>query len=1065
MLRRKPERPVPAACDALERRLLLATYSGVVFHDHNANGVRDVPNDEGIPNRRVYVDLNQDGNWDDIGRDPEPADLTDAAGAWSITFTPTSGFRVRHVVGIRDERPTAPAGGFVQYFNIGGAYRPAVDPLFGIAFDASISGVVFHDINGNRYRDPTESGIQGRQVFLDEDHDEVFDAGEPTRTTDAAGGFSFTGLAPGNYKVVQVVPPEPWHDTTGLWYAPTLSSGEHYSQDLGAAQFGAVWGHSYEDVNGNGQRDPSEPRLEGRYYNDRGNNAEFDSAFDHSSIAVNGEYRLPKLLRAGAVMIRPVLSSLPGYIATAPAAQGRVVIVLSDQVVQNIDFGWSRPAGVQGRVFHDADADGVQDAGETGLGDRTVYLDVNGNGVHDAYTRTFPSISPRIFGDIPLPVFGTGGRIVDVNVRSDFNTSGNGSKSLAIIAPDGTAVTLYSGNAVAEAVRSILFDDEATAPFDIETALDGRTYRPQNPLSAFDGRAADGDWILRTVSGSVGEWDLVLTIEEPFAVSAADGGYAVTGAAAGPYAVRLAPVPLWRQTTPAAADAQLRALRSGQSVAGPDFGHTQLNLITGKVFADADGDGLWDAGEAGLPDSTVFLDSNDDGVVNSAVSTAASADVPKPLTDNSMTASTLNVAGLVGFVFDVDVRLDVTHPFDEDLDVALVGPSGRRVALFNDVGSNGDHFTNTVLDDEAATAIASGAAPFAGRFRPAQPLSAFDGEDPNGAWTLEVTDDSMGFTGTLNAWSLTIAHGEHRTTSGADGTYQFLGVPPSRYIVRQLPRAGWGRGAAPAAGFHDLVVGTGGDFRAKDFANVRLPTAVAGRWVFYDRDDADGSIATDKQALLPGQAASFSNVTPDDRGITGVMLDVALLPPASALTPADFELHAGNGSTWRALPSAPGVQVRPGAGASGADRVTLTLPDGTVRNTWLRVTFKANANTGLAAPDVLYFGNLVADTGNDRGALTVNATDLARTRAHVGNLSAAALSTYDFNRDGAITAADVLLARINQRRSLPLFTSPGAAASSLFTSGDPITDPPARGPGRPSTRGLLTGPPPRALPR
>ena len=1038
MLRRKPEGHVRAACDALERRLLLATYTGVVYHDHDGDGTRDAA-DEGIANRRVYADLNDDGNWDSSGRDAEPSDLTDAAGAWGITFTPAAGFKVRHVVAIRGERATAPAGGFVQYFNIGGAFRPAIDPFFGIAFDASISGVVFHDINGNRARGAAEPGIQGRQVFLDEDRDEVFDAGEPTRTTDAAGEFSFTGLAPGNYKVVQVVPPEPWHDTTGLWYAPTLTSGEHWVQDFGTAQFGAVWGNSYEDVNGNGLRDPGEPRLEGQYYYDRHNNAAFDSAFDYIATASNGGYFLPKRLPAGAAMIRPVLSSLPGYVATAPAAQGRVVIVLSDQVVENIDFGWSRPAGVQGRVFHDADADGVQDAGETGLAGRTVYLDVNGNGVHDAYTRTFPSISPRTFGDIPLPVFGTGGRIVDVNLRTDFYTSGNGSKSLEILAPDGTPVTLYSGSAVAEAVRAILFDDEAAAPFDIETAIDGRSYRPTSPLSAFDGRGADGDWILRTVSSSAHEWSLVLTIEEPFAVSSADGSYNVTGVAAGPYVVRMAPVPLWRQTAPPADAAQQRALRSGQSVAGPDFGQTQLSLITGKVFADADGDGVPDDGEAGLPGSTIFLDQNDDGVVNSAVSTAASADVPRPLTDNSMTASALSVAGLVGFVFDLDVRLDVTHPFDEDLDVVLVSPSGRRVALFNDVGSNGDHFTGTVLDDEAAAAIATGAAPFAGRFRPAQPLSAFDGQDPNGAWTLEVTDDSMGFTGTLNAWSLTIAHGEHRTVSDAGGTYQFLGLPPSRYIVRQVPRAGWGRGAAPPAGYYDLPVGTGAEFRGTDFANVRLPTAVAGRWVFYHRDDPDASVAADKQALLPGQSASSTNVTPHFQGITGVMIDVALLPPASVPTADDFELHAGDGSTWRAVPSAPDVRVRPGAGASGADRITLTLPDATARNTWLRVTVKANGNTGLAVPDVFYFGNLPGDAGGP-GTPAVNTLDLARVRANVGNTSAAALATCDFNRDGRVNAADVLITRANLGRALPPITA-AAGAGAAAARGEVATSP------------------------
>ena len=56
--------------------------------------------------------------------------------------------------------------------------------------------------------------------------------------------------------------------------------------------------------------------------------------------------------------------------------------------------------------------------------------------------------------------------------------------------------------------------------------------------------------------------------------------------------------------------------------------------------------------------------------------------------------------------------------------------------LSNRNGGSGDNFTNTVFDDEAATAISPASRPFTGSFRPFQPLSAFDGQAIAGTWTL-----------------------------------------------------------------------------------------------------------------------------------------------------------------------------------------------------------------------------------------------------------------------------------------------------------------------------------------
>ena len=99
-------------------------------------------------------------------------------------------------------------------------------------------------------------------------------------------------------------------------------------------------------------------------------------------------------------------------------------------------------------------------------------------------------------------------------------------------------------------------------------------------------------------------------------------------------------------------------------------------------------------------------------------------------------------------------------------------------------------------------------------------------------------------------------------------------------------------------------------------------------------------------------------------------------------------------------------------------------------------------------------GPNVGDSGG-RGAPAVDAADLARTRANVGNASAAARLTHDHNHDGAINAADVLLVRNNQRRSLPPFTAPFPAAPA--TAATAVS--PSASRAAPVRRGLLGEPP------
>ena len=217
---------------------------------------------------------------------------------------------------------------------------------------------------------------------------------------------------------------------------------------------------------------------------------------------------------------------------------------------------------------------------------------------------------------------------------------------------------------------------------------------------------------------------------------------------------------------------------------------------------------------------------------------------------------------------------------------------------------------------------------------------------------------------------------------------------------------------------------------------VPVPPRVLGRYAFYNdsafdggnagadaRDDA--AIATDKRPLLPGQTATFGNVTSYTRGINGIMLDVSGLPLATAALPASsFVVQVAGGAgaaTWAPGPAPSGVAIRRGQGTGGSDRITLTWPEGAIRNAWVRITVPTTAQTALAAPDVFAFGNLVGDAGNraTAGALArVDALDLVAVRRNLFS-TASVTSPYDFDRDGRVTALDLAAARANLSRSLP----------------------------------------------
>ncbi len=168
----------------------------------------------------------------------------------------------------------------------------------------------------------------------------------------------------------------------------------------------------------------------------------------------------------------------------------------------------------------------------------------------------------------------------------------------------------------------------------------------------------------------------------------------------------------------------------------------------------------------------------------SSCTTFTSSNVPLAINDRANTSSTVAVTG--GTISDVNVRLgQVTHTYDADLDIYIKHPDGTERMLSTDNGGAGDNYVSTVFDDEAATAVTSGAAPFTGSYRPEATLSIFDGKAAAGTWTLRVYDDARGDTGTLQAWSITICTGGATASlSSAPTLSGELAIAPSTFSVK-----------------------------------------------------------------------------------------------------------------------------------------------------------------------------------------------------------------------------------------------------------------------------------------
>src|SRR5262249_20453977 len=116
----------------------------------------------------------------------------------------------------------------------------------------------------------------------------------------------------------------------------------------------------------------------------------------------------------------------------------------------------------------------------------------------------------------------------------------------------------------------------------------------------------------------------------------------------------------------------------------------------------------------------------------------------------------------------------VDHTFVGDLVFTLTSPMGTRVTIINrpgGIGNSGNNFCTMTLDDEgnfpSIQNVTAAQSPITGNFSPNSPLSAFDGENANGTWILNVADMSLIDVGSVRHFSLIVTRSLSCPTSVA----------------------------------------------------------------------------------------------------------------------------------------------------------------------------------------------------------------------------------------------------------------------------------------------------------
>ncbi|HEY4759222.1 MAG TPA: SdrD B-like domain-containing protein, partial [Thermoguttaceae bacterium] len=304
----------------------------------------------------------------------------------------------------------------------------AIFPLEQQPLPITISGNVFEDLNRDNNRDPGEPGIAGVSLALYSLGFEGYAATGISIVTDATGHYSFEGLLPDIYQIVETQPEDYLSvgaipgtvggatrgsvATVDILSSINLEGGDDsINNDFAETRAASISGFVYHDANNDGVFDPSETGISGvtvMLLNGDGTPTGLITVTDF-----NGIYKFDDLYPGTYSLAEEQPAGYFDGLDTAGTAGGAALnpgdfigdIPLAGGVkAKNYNFGEMLPASISGRVHADLDQNCLYDLGEPLLAGVTIYLlDAEGN--HIVVTQTdengeyfFTELLPGVYG-------------------------------------------------------------------------------------------------------------------------------------------------------------------------------------------------------------------------------------------------------------------------------------------------------------------------------------------------------------------------------------------------------------------------------------------------------------------------------------------------------------------------------------------------------------------------------------------------------------------------------------------------------------------------------------------
>lgn len=353
----------------------------------------------------------------------------------------------------------------------------------------------------------------------------------------------------------------------------------------------SVAGTVFWDANDNALRDQEESVLSTRtVFYDTNFNGSLDAGEVSGVSDSTGAYYLQNLPDSTCGNVRVVTEA--GWRLSAPTDWGQFIDTYTPTDYTGKDLGITDRGRVTGTLFNDADDDGIKDSGEGGLANWTVWIESDWNGILDAGERT---------------------EVTDGSGYYRFNNlAANTSYAVRAVPQSGWRMTTPESG-----YQYVSFWEDL-----LQTGKDfGLTDRGKVTGTLFND--ADDDGIKDSGEGGLASWTVwadsnwnsIPDTGERSDVTDSSGFYELNNITPTCHNIRAVPQSGWRMTTPTNGY-HFVYLSAGDLQTGKDFGVTQRGRISGSVFSDANFDGVRNGPDLGRPNQVVYLDADDDAVLD-----------------------------------------------------------------------------------------------------------------------------------------------------------------------------------------------------------------------------------------------------------------------------------------------------------------------------------------------------------------------------------------------------------------------------------------------------------------